>query len=91
MTRKTTFCEGWAWFKLNNQGLALGTDLKFYTSVAKGLKLKVKFWGLIPTYAEVTDKPQKVKFWGLIPTFAEVTDKPQKLFKKISFGQNERY
>ena len=56
MTRKTTFFEGWSWFKLNNQGLALGKDLKFYTSVAKGLKLKVKFWGLIPTFAEVTEE-----------------------------------
>ena len=29
--------------------------LKFYTSVAKELKLKVrKFWGLIPTFVEVT-------------------------------------
>ena len=36
-------------------GLALGTNLKFYTSVAKGLKLKVrKFWGLILTFVEVT-------------------------------------
>ena len=29
-------------------------NLKFYTSVAKGLELKVrKFWGLIPTFVEV--------------------------------------
>ena len=29
--------------------------LKFYTSVAKGSKLKVrKFWGLSPTFVEVT-------------------------------------
>ena len=29
--------------------------MKFYASVAKGLKLKVrKFWGLIPTFVEVT-------------------------------------
>ena len=29
--------------------------LKSYTSVVKGLKLKVrKFWGLIPTFIEVT-------------------------------------
>ena len=42
-------------FKFNNLGLALGTNLKVYTSVVKGLKLKVrKFWGLIPTLAEVT-------------------------------------
>ena len=38
----------------NNLGLALGTNLKFYTSVAKGSKLKVrKFLGLIPTFVEV--------------------------------------
>ena len=55
MTRKTTFFEGWSWF--NNLGLALGTNLKFYTSVAKGLKLKVrKFWGLIPTFVEITEE-----------------------------------
>ena len=55
MTRKTTFFERWSWFKFNNLGLALGTNLKFYTSVAKRLKLKVrKFWGLISTFVEVT-------------------------------------
>ena len=36
-------------------GLALGTNLKFYTSVTKRLKLKVrKFWGLIRTFVGVT-------------------------------------
>ena len=36
-------------------GLALGMNLKFYTSVAKGLKLRLKtFWRLIPKFAEVT-------------------------------------
>ena len=41
--------------KFNNFGLALGTTLKFYTSVKKGLKLKVrKFWRLIPTFVEGT-------------------------------------
>ena len=54
LTRKTVFFEGWYWFKFNDLGLALGTNLKFYTSVAKGLKLKVrKFLGLISTFAEV--------------------------------------
>ena len=55
LTRKTDFLEGWSWFKSNDLGLALGTNLKFYTSVAKGLKLKVKkFWGLNHTFVEVT-------------------------------------
>ena len=53
--RKTAFFEGWSWFKFNNLGLALGLTLTFYTSLSKGLKLKVrKFWGLIPTFVEVT-------------------------------------
>ena len=55
MTRKTAFFDGWSWFKLNNLGLALGTNFKFYTSVEKVLKLKVRqFWGLIPMFVEVT-------------------------------------
>ena len=55
MTKKITFFEGCSWFKFDNYGLALGTNLKFYTSVGKGLKLNVrKFWGLIPIFVEVT-------------------------------------
>ena len=39
---------------MNNLGLTLVTDLKFY-SVTKGLKLKIrKFLWLIPTFVEVT-------------------------------------
>ena len=54
LTRKTAFFEGWSWFKFNNLGLTPGTNLKFYTSLSKGLKLKVRhFWGLIPTFVEV--------------------------------------
>ena len=46
---------GCSWFKFNNLGLALGVALKYYTSVEKGLKLKVKkFLGLIVTFVEVT-------------------------------------
>ena len=57
LTRKTAFFDGWSWFKLNYWGPALGTNLKLYTSVAKGLKLKVrKFGGLIPMFAEVTEE-----------------------------------
>ena len=41
--------------KFNNLRLALGIASKFYTSLTKGLKLKVReFWGLIPTFVEVT-------------------------------------
>ena len=55
LNRKIAFFEGWSCFKFNNLRLPLGTNLKFYISVAKGLKLKVRrFWGLIPTFVEVT-------------------------------------
>ena len=57
LTRKTAFFEGWSWFKFKNLGLALGMNLTFYTSVAKGLKLKVRrFWGLVRTFVEVTEE-----------------------------------
>ena len=49
------FLEGWSWFKFNNLGLSLGMGLKFYTNVAKRIKVKVrKFLGLTPTFAEIT-------------------------------------
>ena len=40
VTRKSNFC-----FKFNSLRLALGMALKFYTILAKGLKLKVKVFG----------------------------------------------
>ena len=55
LTRKPLFFEGWFWFKFSNLGIALGKNLKFYTSVAKGLKLKIRmFWGLILTSVQIT-------------------------------------
>ena len=54
MTRKTTFFERSS-FKFNNLGRALGIALKFYTSVAKELKLKLtKFCGLITRFVDNT-------------------------------------
>ena len=53
--QKNHFFEGWSWFKFNNLAMVLGMILKFYTSVAKGLKLKArKFCGLTPPFVEVT-------------------------------------
>ena len=44
-----------SWLKLNDFGLGLIMALKFYGSVAKGLKIKVrKFWRLTPLFEEVT-------------------------------------
>ena len=57
MIRKTKCFEGCSWFKYNNLGLALGMALKIYTSVAKGLKLKVrKSLGPISMFVEVTEE-----------------------------------
>ena len=54
--QKNHFFEGWSWFEFNNLGLALDMTLKFYTSVEKVLKQKVrKFLGLSPTFVEVTE------------------------------------
>ena len=66
LTRKVAFLEGWSWFKFNNLGLALSANLKFYISVAKESKLKVRmFWGPNPTFVEVTE--EKMVGWGLSP------------------------
>ena len=42
---------------------------ELYTSVAKGLKVRLrKSWGLIPTFVEVTwEKLVGGKFWALHP------------------------
>ena len=72
MTKKTAFCEGWSWFKFSNLGLALGTDLRPYTSVLKGLKLKGKnLLGLIRTFAEVTGEKLEGMGEGLPPCHPE--------------------
>ena len=48
------FFETCSWFEFNILGLALGMVFKFYTSVAKGLKLELRklSWGLIFTSVE---------------------------------------
>ena len=54
---KATFLRGGLGSSSIILGLALGMNLKFYTSEAKELKLKArKFWGQIPTFVEVTGK-----------------------------------
>ena len=55
LTSKINFGEVCFCFKFTNLGLALGMALKFYTSVAKSLKLKVReFLGLNFTFVEVS-------------------------------------
>ena len=74
MIRKTAFFEGWFCFKFNNLGLALGKNLKFYTSVAKGSKLKVrKFLGLIPMFVAVTGEKLVGGGGGFLPFWIGLT------------------
>ena len=40
ISKNAVFFEGWSWLKFNNLGLAIGTYSKFYTRVAKEIKLK---------------------------------------------------
>ena len=55
LTRKNRFFQGCSWLKFNNLGLVLGTNLKFYTSMTKGLKIKVrKFLALILMFVQDT-------------------------------------
>ena len=79
MTRKAAFFEGQPWFKLNNLvlGLALDTNFKFYTSLPKRLKLKVrKFWRLIPTFVEATgEKLVREGLFGPSPILNRVKSK----------------
>ena len=67
--QKNAFLEGWSWFKINNVGLALGKNLKFYTSLPKWLKLKLrKFGGLFPKFVEVTgEKLLGVRLFAPVP------------------------
>ena len=41
LSRYINFFDRYSWFKFSNLGLALGTTLKIFTSVAEDLKLKV--------------------------------------------------
>ena len=55
LSRKTVFLRSRLDWSSIIWDLYKGTNLKFYISVAKGLKLKVrKFWGLVLTFVWVT-------------------------------------
>ena len=59
LDQKNHLFEEQSWSKFNNLGLALGIALTFFSSMAKGLKLKVRnFGGLVPTFVEVTREKQ---------------------------------
>ena len=59
------------WF--NNLGLALGVALKFYASVAKGFKLKVRrFWELNPTFGEDIGEKQVRESFCPPPSWREL-------------------
>ena len=91
---KNHFFEGWSWFMFNNLGLALGTNLKFYTSVKKELKLKVgEFWGansyVCRSYREKTGRgpfwppPPHLSSWIGLRKLNKLTYKKDK--KKIKY------
>ena len=53
--QKSLLFDGFPWIKFINLRLALDMALKFYTGVAKKLKLNVqKFCGIIPGFVEFT-------------------------------------
>ena len=86
MTRKTTFLVWWSWFKFNNLGLAIGTKLKFYSSLSKGLNLKVrKFSGLTLTFVEVTGE----KVVGLLSEDIKFPRKQYNSVEKKNYKHNQ--
>ena len=62
-------------------GLVVGTNLTFYISLAKGLKLKVRrFWGLIPTFVEVAG--EKLVEGVLLPPAPPILNRVKKRCNK---------
>ena len=69
LDQKKQFFERCSYFKFNSLGLALGIALKFYISLAKGLKLKfIKFYGLILTFVKVIRENWQGVFLAAPPT-----------------------
>ena len=65
LIRKNTFFEGWPLIKFNNLELVLGMALKFYSSIVKGLKLKVrKVWGYSYVCRSYREKTGSVGHFG---------------------------
>ena len=61
--------------------------MKFYTSVAKGLKLKVrKFWEIIPTFVEVTGKKLEGGLFAPSPVLNRVKIQTKIKFKVVLKG-----
>ena len=64
-----------------------GTNLKFYTSVAKGLKLKFrKFWGLLPTFEEVTGENLVER--PFCPSSPPILNKVKKIHSSADLEEN---
>ena len=58
--------EGWSLSRFDHFGLALRIALKFYTSVARRLNLKIrKFWGLIAVFKRYWGKTGRGTFLSL--------------------------
>ena len=74
---KTDF-EGWSWANVNNLALELGMALKFYSSVAKGLKLKVK-------NVEANQQAGILRFTILNRVKNDLADSRQKTIKKVKY------
>ena len=83
--------EEWSWFKFHNLGLALGTNLKFYTSLSNGLQLKVrKFWGLILMFVEVTREKLVGGVWPPILNRVKL-DNDHQCKDSLNFLYNSKY
>ena len=57
LTKKKHFFVGWSCFKFSNLGLVLCIALKFYTSLEKGLKHKVRSY-VSKSYTGITGREE---------------------------------
>ena len=71
LTQKNQFFRGVVLVQVQQVGnfTRYGLNITFYTSVTKGLNVKVReFWGVIPTFVEVTGEKLVGKVGAFPPT-----------------------
>ena len=87
MAKKPDFFEGWSWFKVNKLGVVLGMALRFCSSVAKGLKLKVSYKQVVKAMENSLNTLLQIRISGFsLDTFHTEL---KKIFKSLAQHQGK--